>query len=131
MKRHPVNPRPWSLKYGYNQGEIVENPSRVLYCAGQGAFDTDGHLQHASDMGGQIALALDNLEAVLSESDMALANVVRLVIYTTDVDLLTKNFYVLAARLRAAGVMPPQTLLGVARLGFPEMMVELEATAVS
>ena len=27
--------------------------------------------------------------------------------------------------------MPPGTLLGVARLAFPELMIELEATAVA
>ncbi len=32
-------------------------------------------------------------------------------------------------RLAAANVAPPQTLLGVSRLAFPELMVELEATA--
>jgi enamine deaminase RidA (YjgF/YER057c/UK114 family) len=35
----------------------------------------------------------------------------------------------MAQRLGAAGVMPPGTLLGVTRLAFPELMVELEATA--
>jgi hypothetical protein len=36
---------------------------------------------------------------------------------------------VLGARLGAAGVTPPSTLLGVNRLAFPELLVELEATA--
>jgi len=34
-----------------------------------------------------------------------------------------------AGRLEAAGVKPPQTLIGVARLVFPELMVKIEATA--
>ena len=37
----------------------------------------------------------------------------------------------LVSRTAAAGVRPPGTLLGVARLAFPELMVELEATAVA
>jgi hypothetical protein len=36
----------------------------------------------------------------------------------------------IAERLGAAGVMPPGTLLGVQRLAFPELMIEMEATAV-
>jgi enamine deaminase RidA (YjgF/YER057c/UK114 family) len=36
----------------------------------------------------------------------------------------------MAERLASAGVRPPGTLLGVSRLAFPELMVELEATAV-
>jgi enamine deaminase RidA (YjgF/YER057c/UK114 family) len=36
----------------------------------------------------------------------------------------------LAARLGAADVRPACTLLGITRLAFPELMVEIEATAV-
>ena len=39
-------------------------------------------------MAAQLALSLDNLEAVLGEAGMSLANLVRLNVYTTDVDLL-------------------------------------------
>jgi enamine deaminase RidA (YjgF/YER057c/UK114 family) len=38
---------------------------------------------------------------------------------------------VLGARLGAAQVMPAGTLLGVASLAFPELMVEIEGTAVA
>ena len=51
---------------------------------------------------------------------MTLGNVVRLIVYTTDVDAMIQNFDVLVARLDAAEVKPAQTLLGVARLAFPE-----------
>ena len=73
----------------------------------------------------QIALAVDNLETVLKAADMTLANVVRLNIYTTDVDALLPHYGVLASRLGAAGVQPAATLLGVARLFEPTIMVEL------
>jgi enamine deaminase RidA (YjgF/YER057c/UK114 family) len=33
-------------------------------------------------------------------------------------------------RLKEAGCQPASTLLGVSRLAFPELMVEIEATAV-
>jgi len=130
MKRTPVNPWQWSLQYGFNQGELVEGGERVLFCSGQTAIDSDGGAQHAGDIRAQITLALDNLEAVLEAAQMTLANVVRLTVYTTDVDAMIANFDALAGRLGAAEVKPAQTLLGVARLAFPGLMVELEATAV-
>jgi enamine deaminase RidA (YjgF/YER057c/UK114 family) len=80
-------------------------------------------------MRAQVGLALENLEAVLAGADMTIADVVRLNIYCTDVDEFLRSSGVLDARLGAAGVRPPSTLLGVARLAFPELMVELEATA--
>ena len=130
MERTVVNPWSWSVEMGYNQGEVVTGTTRTLYCAGQTSVDARGSVQHAGDMAGQITLAMDNLEAVLGAAGMALANVVRLNIYTTDVDLLFEHFGVLAARTGAAGVAPPGTLLGVARLAYPDLLVELEATAV-
>lgn len=131
MQRTPVNPWQWSLQFGFNQGEIIEGATRQLICAGQTSVDGDGTPQHAGDMGAQIGLALDNLEAVLAGASMTLANVVRLNFYTTDVDKFMTSADVLGSRLGAAGVMPPGTLLGVARLAFPELMIELEATAVA
>ena len=130
MKRTPVNPWDWSLQFGFNQGEIVEGEKRTLYCAGQTALDENAAPQHAGDIRAQLNLSLDNLEAVLKKADMTLANVVRLTIYTTDVDAMIGNFDALVSRLDAAQVKPPQALIGVARLAFPELMVEVEATAV-
>lgn len=129
MERTPVNPWPWSLNFGFNQAEIIEGHRRQLICAGQTATDGDGNPQHAGDMRRQISMALDNLDAVLAGAGMTMANVVRLNLYTTDVDEFLKNGEDLGARLAAAGVMPPSTLLGVTRLAFPDLMIEIEATA--
>jgi enamine deaminase RidA (YjgF/YER057c/UK114 family) len=126
-----VNPWQWSLQFGFNQGEVVEGQSNVLVCAGQTAVDRDGTPQHPGDMAAQIALALDNLEAVLADAGMSLANIVRLNTYTTDVDAFIEHARVLRERTGAAGVTPPGCLLGVARLALPELMVELEATAMA
>ena len=126
-----MNPWQWSVSMGFNQGEVVEGASRVLFCAGQTSVDENGVPQHPGDMGAQIGLALDNVEAVLREAGMGLANVVRLNIYTTDVDAFLGSYEAAVSRTAAAGVAPPGTLLGVARLAFPELMVELEATAVA
>ncbi|GLS80712.1 RidA family protein [Paracoccus marinus] len=131
MNRTPVNPWPWSLAYGYNQAEVIEGATRQLICAGQTAVDGTGAPQHDGDMRAQIALALDNLQAVLAGAGMGLGDVVRLGVYTTDVDEALKNFDLLGSRFGAAGVAPPMTLLGMARLAIPGLMFEIEATAAA
>lgn len=131
VTRTPVNPWQWSIDMGFNQAEIIEGHTRELVCSGQTAVSADGTPQHAGDMSAQVALALDNLEAVLAGAGMTLADVVRLNIYTTDVDAFFASYGVMAQRLASAGVQPPGTLLGISRLAFPELMVELEATAIS
>ncbi|MCA2205159.1 RidA family protein [Streptomyces griseoincarnatus] len=131
MEREAVNPVSWSVGMGFNQGEVVSGHSRTLYISGQTAMSKDGRPEHDGDMAAQLALSVDNVEAVLAGADMSLANLVRLNVYTTDVDLLFEHYGVLAGRLGAAGVAPTTTMLGVTRLAVPGQMVELEGTAVA
>lgn len=131
MQRTAVNPVTWSTEMGFNQGEVVSGHARTLYISGQTAMSGDGKPQHEGDMSAQLALSIDNLQAVLGEAGMSLANLVRLNVYTTDVDLLFPHYGLLAARLGAAGVAPTTTMLGVTRLAIPTLMVELEGTAVA
>src|SRR3954453_13460824 len=116
MERTAVKPVPWSREMGFTQAGWVSGHSRPLYCSGQTAMSGDGKPQHDGDLAAQLALSIDNLEAVLGEAGMSLANVARLDIYTTDVDLLFQHYGVLASRLGAVGVEPAATLLGVTRL---------------
>jgi enamine deaminase RidA (YjgF/YER057c/UK114 family) len=131
MERTAINPWKWSLDIGFNQAELIEGHRRELVCSGQTSMDADGNPQHAGDMRAQVVLSMDNVEAVLAGGGMTLADVVRFNIYTTDVDALFASYDVIRDRFAAAGVQPPGTLLGVTRLAFPELMVELEATAAA
>ena len=129
LDRTPVNPWGWSQQLGYNQAEIVEGATRYLVCAGQTSVDAHGAPQHPGDMRSQIALALDNLETVVGAAGMTLADIIRLNVFTTDVDEAMRHLDVLGGRLGPIGVAPPMTLLGVTRLALPDLMFEIEATA--
>ena len=131
MERMAVNPVTWSQELGFNQGEVVSGQTRTLFISGQTAMSKDGRPEHDGDVAAQLALAVANLEAVLAAAGMALANLVRLNVYTTDVDALFPHYGLLAGRLAAAGVSPTTTMLGVTRLAIPGQMVELEGTAVA
>lgn len=130
VERTAVNPVTWSVAMGFNQGEVVAGQTRTLYCSGQTAMSGDGRPQHDGDLAAQLALSLDNLVAVLGEAGMSLSNLVRLNVYTTDVDALLQHYGELASRLGAAAVAPTTTMLGVTRLAIPGQLVELEGTAV-
>ncbi|MFD8010827.1 RidA family protein [Streptomyces sp. NPDC058955] len=131
MERTPVNPVTWSVEKGFNQGEVVTGETRTLYISGQTAMSEKGEPLHDGDMAAQLALSVENVEAVLAGAGMTLANLVRLNVYTTDVDLLFRHYGVLAARLGAARVAPTTTMLGVTRLAIPGQLVELDGTAVA
>jgi enamine deaminase RidA (YjgF/YER057c/UK114 family) len=130
MERTAVNPSPWSVSLGFDQAELVEGRRRELICSAQDAVDNNGSPQHPGDMAAQLGLALDNLEEVLAAADMTMANVVRLNFYTTAMDTLLQHFPVVNERFEGTGVRFATTLLGVAGLAAPGLVVAIEATAM-
>jgi enamine deaminase RidA (YjgF/YER057c/UK114 family) len=128
--RRIVNPWTWQDAFGFVQANDVGPGGRTVFCAGQASVGGAGRPRHAGDLGAQAALALDNLEAVLQQAGGGLHDIVRLNYYTTDVQRLLAAWGMLAERLAAAGCRPASTVLGVQGLAYPELMVELEATAV-
>jgi len=130
MEQRKINPWKWQDQYGFSQGIEVSNASRVLYCAGQASVDDKGKPVHVGDMRKQIEQAFRNLETVLQASGFGLANVVRLNYYTTDVEGFLGASDVVGSRLAEAACQPSGTLLGVMKLAFPGLMIEIEATAV-
>lgn len=131
VEKTAVNPVSWSLALGFDQGVLVQGGTRTLHCSGQTAMDAEGTPRHEDDLAAQLALGLDNLEAVLAGGGMALGDLVRLDVYCTDVDRLMGEYGVLASRLAAAGSRPATTVLGVTRLAVPGQLVELSGTAVA
>jgi enamine deaminase RidA (YjgF/YER057c/UK114 family) len=125
VERRAINPWAWSVRRGFNQAELVSSPTRWLVCSGQTSIDGDGQVQHADDIAGQVGAAYDNLETVLRDAGMTLDDVVRITCYTTDVDGLIRS----GAMMR--GGHKAFTLIGVARLAYPDLMVELEAIAAA
>jgi enamine deaminase RidA (YjgF/YER057c/UK114 family) len=124
-----VNPWTWQDQMGFSQGILVEGAAQTLYAAGQGSVDADGRPLHVGDMQAQVGQALDNVEAVLAAAGMTLRDVVRYEVFTTDVDAFLPASGQVAQRF---GVPAPAGggLLGVARLAYPEMLVEIKVTAV-
>ena len=129
MERRVVNPWTWQDEFGYVQAVETTGEQQVLRCAGQTSVDENGQPLHEGDMSAQVGQALDNLETVLAEAGYTLADVVRLNFYVTDADAFVASGEVWGARLAEAGCRAAGTLLQVSRLAFPQLLVELEATA--
>ena len=129
MERRVVNPWEWQDQFGFVQANETSGVERVLLCSGQTSVAADGQPMHEGDMGAQIGQALDNLETVLTEAGFTLADVVRLNYYVTDVEAFMEAGEAYGVRLAQAGCRPASTLLGVARLAYPSLLVEIEATA--
>jgi enamine deaminase RidA (YjgF/YER057c/UK114 family) len=131
MERRPIDPWTWQDRFDFSQAIEVKGSERVLYCAGQVSCDEEGAALHPGNMEAQFNKALDNLETVLAKAGLGLSDLVRLNYYVTDVPAFLEAVPVVGIRLRAANCKPTSTLLGVVRLAHPELMIEIEATAVA
>ncbi len=135
MKRTAVNPTEWGLQWSMNQAELVEGLNRYLHFSGQVALEADAGSEMGirvvgeGDLRAQFQAALDNIEEILRMAGMDRSNLLSLRFFTTDVDGVMANYDVYANWIASAGIMPPQTLLGVSRLALPELLIEIEATA--
>jgi len=127
MQRTEINPHSWTIALGFDQAQLIEGHQRLLVCSGQDAVDADGKPQHPGDMAAQLELALDNLEAIVTAADMTLANIVRLNVYTTDVDEAINHFPRINDRFGNSRYAT--SVLGVAHLP-AQLLVMLEATAI-
>ncbi len=114
----------WDAKVGYSRAVRV---GQVLEVSGTTAV-IDGVVQRKGDMYGQTQVALAFIEKALVEAGMNLHDVVRTLMYVTDI-----------SRWEEAGkahgeffvhIRPATTLVEVYRLVDPEMLIEIEATAV-
>jgi len=123
-----VNPWEWSKGFGFSQAVDVRGASQLLVCSGQTAITDDGSPPATTDMAEQVRTAFENLRTVLAAAGLGPADVVRINYYTTDVDELIAVLGPIAAEFNAGG-LPASTLLGVSRLAYPELKIEIEALA--
>lgn len=131
MDKREINPTDWLLGFNINHGIEITGAQRVLYLSGQTANAADGAPMHAGDIVAQFQLAWDNLKAALAAADMGPSNIVRMNMYTTDVGAFMAAAEHLVPIFAGDGCKPVSTLLEVAALFEPELMIELEATAVA
>jgi enamine deaminase RidA (YjgF/YER057c/UK114 family) len=128
-----VNPNGLPKPDVYRQLSIATG-SKLVFLAGQVARDAEGQPVGEGDFAAQVEQAYLNIGTALAEIGGSFDDVAKLTIYVVDwspekYPLLGEGVARAAAKL---GVDPvkPITLLGVVALGEPDLMVEVEATAV-
>ena len=110
----------------------VQSFTRLVFIAGQVAFDRDGNLVGANDMGAQFQQVYANLQAAVEAAGGTMANIVCLRTYLTraeDLPVFNESRAAHYPRLFPDGVYPPNTLLIIDRLVNPDLLLEIEAVA--
>ncbi|MFT4822956.1 MAG: enamine deaminase RidA (YjgF/YER057c/UK114 family) [Halioglobus sp.] len=119
-----------SADFGFAQAVSVEG-KRLIFCAGQTAWDKDNNIIGGDDLGQQMAKTLENVGFAVAAAGATLADVCRLTIYIVDYN--PGMLDTIAAELNKVfdkESLPANSLIGIQALAVPEFLVEIEATAV-
>ena len=131
MKKTTHNPTSWLQGFGLNHGVEVKGGKRTLYLSGQTSSDADGAPLHSGDMVAQYKAAWQCLLDALASAGMDASNLVRLNFYVTDVPTFMAAAEEIMPIHGEAGDEIVSTLLGVKELYHPDIMIEIEGTAVA
>ncbi len=126
VKRNKIfSGTPWEPLAGYARAVQAGD---VVYVSGTTGTDPSGKVLSPGDVYAQTTQAIRNIENALKRLGLGLEHVVQTRIYLTQIDRWQE---VAKAHAEFFGQIHPATsLVGVARLVDPEMLVEIEATAV-
>lgn len=125
-----INPDHLHQTPGYHHITVVE-AGRTAYLAGQCPLDPAGDLVGGSDLNAQIDQVASNALAALTAVNAAPEDVVRSVIYVAspDAEVLAAAWFRLNDSVIAPAFTTASTLLGVAQLGYPGQLIEVDLTA--
>ncbi|WP_221350100.1 RidA family protein [Streptomyces beigongshangae] len=113
----------------------VGTGTKHVHVSGQIARLADGTPVAPGDLAGQVAQALRNTSVGLAGANASFADVLRLTFYVTrwspeKIDDFMAGVEAVAEEIGLRLPMPPASLIGVDHLFEPDVLVEVEATAL-
>ena len=116
----------------FSEAVTVTGPGKMIFLAGVGAEDENGArgtVRHPGNFIEQCKYAYDKIKRVLALHGAQLSDVVKITTYMTDLRYRLDMGKCIGASWGGV-TFPVHTLIGVAALAFPEMIVEVDATAI-
>lgn len=128
-----LNPNTLPQAEVYAQLSIAEG-SKLVFVSGQVARDASGAPVGEGDLAAQTEQAYANVHAAVTAAGGSFADIAKLTVYLVDWEP-SKMPQLAEGAVRAAqrlgfDLVRPITLIGVAALGEPDLLVEVEAVAV-
>ncbi len=126
-----INPESLGAPHGYSNGVLAEAGGRLLFIAGQVAWNQQQQIVSA-DLVEQFDRALANVITVVSEAGGQPEQIARLIIYVTDKNDYQKRMKEIGERYRArmGKHFPAMVLVEVAGLLEDDAKIEIEGIAV-
>lgn len=134
LERYHVTPEN-TYKVGGNK-QVIYTPVVVVktddhahvYLSGRSSRTLDGDVACIGDMRGQIREVCKAIEIALASVGATFADITRTITYTTD---MKAYFAAIDERFKFfKDPLPTSTVIGVACLGMPGMLVEIEVEAI-
>lgn len=108
---------------------VITEGGRIVWLAGHLAAEDENGRSLAGDFDGQVRCVFRKLDATLRDAGGTLADIVTMTVFIIDVSNNTRMVE-LRKEFFAEDTYPASTLVTVAALNRPELMVEISATAV-
>jgi enamine deaminase RidA (YjgF/YER057c/UK114 family) len=111
----------------------VTGPGKMIFLAGVGAEDEDkpqGTIRHLGDPYQQCKYAYDKMKRHLAKHGGTLADVVKQVVYVTDIRYQADIAKCRREEYGEGGPIPANTFLVISGLAIPGMLLEIDITAV-
>ena len=127
-----INPPGLIEPKGYSQ-IVTATGGRTIYIAGQGPYDAEGKLVGEGDHYAQAKQAISNLLVALEAAGATPADVVKMTIYVVGLNAQVLGAFFRGVKDATRGqALPPtaSTMVGVERLAWDPMLIEIEAVAV-
>jgi enamine deaminase RidA (YjgF/YER057c/UK114 family) len=115
----------------YEYASVAPRGARLVLAAGACPLNDAGEVVAPGDYELQTRMSIDNLQIALEAAGSGLEQVLKTTVYVASPDRaqLVRVWRVVEESFAPA--RPPSTLLGVAALGYPGQLVEIEAVGLA
>ncbi|SDJ97075.1 Enamine deaminase RidA, house cleaning of reactive enamine intermediates, YjgF/YER057c/UK114 family [Catalinimonas alkaloidigena] len=130
MDRHSLTPEALYRPPAFTNVMVVESPARTIFVGGQNAGMPDHPTRGKGDLKTQARLILRNVQTALTAAGATLDHLVKCNVYIVQGQPLYHAFEAFQSEWGQRPEPPTVTVLFVAGLAHPDVLMEMDAVAV-